>query len=133
MSAPQRVRGKGTTSRWWRREDRRHPDWHRFKPTVAIWNVVRAGAVVLLAWNDLTPAERKTFRADRRSLFFFGVPDRWYEKPHWRCTSGHVSTMLLKSEARGGSVCLACFAPVRLTHPEDVELPGVARHPTVDS
>jgi len=57
------------------------------------------------------------------AAMFMGKPDRWYEDPHWRCENGHVSTMYLKSEAIGCAVCLACFKPVWLTFPEDIEGP----------
>lgn len=54
-------------------------------------------------------------------MMWFGLPDRWYEKPHWRCINNHVSTTYLKSEAKGGCVCLACYEFVSLTFPEDIE------------
>lgn len=54
-------------------------------------------------------------------MMWFGLPDRWYEKPHWRCINNHISTVYLKSESRGGCVCLACNEFVALTFPEDVE------------
>lgn len=54
---------------------------------------------------------------------FLGIPDRWYEKPRWRCRNDHVSTGYLKSEAVGGDLCLKCGEPVNLTFPEDKEGP----------
>lgn len=52
-----------------------------------------------------------------------GLPDRWYELPgpKFRCPNGHISRRVLKSEARGGDLCLACHKFVILTHPEDSE------------
>lgn len=52
---------------------------------------------------------------------FMGIPDYWYDSPHWRCTEGHVSTAYLKSEGLGRDACLACAAHVMLTFPEDKE------------
>jgi hypothetical protein len=53
---------------------------------------------------------------------FMGKPDRWYEQPHWRCQTGHVTRMYLKKDP-GGSVCLTCGETVYLTFPEDVSGP----------
>lgn len=53
-----------------------------------------------------------------------GRPTRWWDaKGHYRCPNEHVSTMLLKSELLGMDVCLACYEPVVLTFPEDVDGP----------
>jgi hypothetical protein len=52
---------------------------------------------------------------------FMGIPDRWYEKPHWRCINEHVSTMYLKSQE--GDLCLKCYEPLRMTFPEDKDGP----------
>jgi len=49
---------------------------------------------------------------------FLGLPDAWFENPHWGCENGHVSKRYLKSEEKGG-VCLACHKPVYLI-PKDV-------------
>lgn len=54
-------------------------------------------------------------------MMLLGKPARWYEKPHWRCVNNHVSTTYLKSEAKGGCVCLACYEFVVLTFPEDID------------
>jgi hypothetical protein len=43
---------------------------------------------------------------------FLGVPDKWYEPVHLCCINGHVSHRYLKSEAKGGNVCMSCFEPV---------------------
>jgi hypothetical protein len=53
---------------------------------------------------------------------FMGIPDRWYDAPgpRLRCTQGHVSRCVLKSEERG-DLCLACQEPVLMTFPEDVD------------
>lgn len=61
---------------------------------------------------------------------FLGWPDRWYDKPHWRCINGHVSTMVIKSEALRRDACPKgqCFAPVHLTFPEDLD--GPLQEPT---
>lgn len=62
---------------------------------------------------------------------FMGWPDRWWEAHTRRCTNGHVSTRVLKSEALGRDACLAsgCGAPVHLTFPEDRDGPIVAPTP----
>lgn len=57
---------------------------------------------------------------------FMGKPDRWWADPHWRCINGHVSTMIIKSEARGCDICSACREPVYLTFPEDRDGPLAA-------
>lgn len=54
---------------------------------------------------------------------FMGWPDRWWEDHSWRCINDHVSIRVLMSEARGGDVCLACYAPLHLTFPEDRDGP----------
>lgn len=54
---------------------------------------------------------------------FMGWPDRWWASPHWRCENDHVSTRVLRSEAAGRDACLACYAPVHLTFPEDRDGP----------
>lgn len=53
---------------------------------------------------------------------WFGKPDRWYEKAHWRCTNDHVSGHYIKSEEHG-DLCPACMKPVLLTFPEDKDGP----------
>lgn len=60
--------------------------------------------------------------------FFLDRPERWLDDPHFRCENGHVSTMVLKSEALGRDACLAggCRAPLHLTFPEDRDGPLVA-------
>ena len=52
---------------------------------------------------------------------FMGWPDRWWDDPHWRCTNGHVSTRVLRSEGLRRDACLACMAPLTLTFPEDCD------------
>lgn len=51
---------------------------------------------------------------------WFGKPDRWYDSLTWRCENNHVSKVFLKSAERG-DLCLACYKPVYLTFPEDVD------------
>lgn len=58
----------------------------------------------------------------RGDPFWFGLPDAWYARGKYRCANGHVSTRILKSEARG-DCCLACGSIVRMTFPEDEESP----------
>jgi hypothetical protein len=53
---------------------------------------------------------------------FLGIPDRWFEPPHWRCTNDHVGGAYLKSEVKG-DLCLQCHQPVALTFPEDRDGP----------
>ncbi len=52
---------------------------------------------------------------------FLGFPDRWYEPPgpKFRCVNNHVSMRVLKSEAAGCDLCLACHGRLTLTFPED--------------
>ena len=72
--------------------------------------------------------ELRALRADLVAMEpgprFMGLPDRWCEAPgpRFRCTSGHVSTCILESEEHGDQ-CLACYAPVVLTFPEDFDDP----------
>jgi hypothetical protein len=60
-------------------------------------------------------------RAECTELFM-GKPDRWYDKPKWRCTNDHVSDMYIKSEV-AGDLCPRCQKNVVLTFPEDREGP----------
>lgn len=68
------------------------------------------------------------YECDHGEMMFLGRPDRWYEKPAWRCPNEHVSRVYLKSEEKG-DLCLACHENVRLTFPEDIE--GPLCHPAV--
>lgn len=52
-----------------------------------------------------------------------GIPDRWLDAHLRRCPNDHVSSTVLKSEAQGRNACLACYAPVFLTFPEDKDGP----------
>jgi len=54
---------------------------------------------------------------------FLGTPERWLEKPTYRCENGHVSKMVLRSEKLNRPACLECQAPIWLTFPEDKEAP----------
>lgn len=54
---------------------------------------------------------------------FMGLPDGWYEPPHWGCDGGHVSNRYLKAEGRhraddgqhySGMLCLVCKRPLAL-------------------
>ncbi len=74
--------------------------------------VFRRQVVDLRSWQKERIAEEPGPR-------FLGMPDRWFE-PHalYRCTQGHVSRTILKSE-RHGDRCLACHQPVVLTFNED--------------
>lgn len=51
---------------------------------------------------------------------FMGIPDRWFEPPgpKYRCGNGHVSKCILRCDGRGDR-CIACYANVRMTFPED--------------
>lgn len=62
---------------------------------------------------------------DKGEKLFLGIPDRWYDVHKFRCYNGHVSTMVLKSEALGGDACLECYSPVLMTFPEDEDDPVV--------
>lgn len=86
--------------------------------------------------DDWAKRERKSFALYKRLIeigkkeeatgakMFLGKPDRWYEKPLWRCSNNHVSSFYLKSEERG-SLCLesGCYQPLYLTFPEDKDGP----------
>lgn len=71
----------------------------------------------------------RTLRADLIAMEpgsrFMGIPDRWYEEPGplFRCTGGHVSSCVLRSEQRG-DLCLECGSLVLMTFPEDVDDPS---------
>lgn len=67
--------------------------------------------------RDPHPVEEPRLAAPE---MFFGVPERWFESPHWRCANGHVSRVYLSSETRGDA-CLAggCGELVWMTFPED--------------
>lgn len=54
---------------------------------------------------------------------FMGKPDRWYERPTWRCSNDHLSLAYLKAEGLGYCACFSCNEPVVLTFPEDIEGP----------
>jgi len=66
-------------------------------------------------------AELKRRAHEEGGEMFFGMPDRWYEPPgpKYRCVNDHVSKRVLKSEAAGCDLCLACHARLTLTFPED--------------
>lgn len=71
-------------------------------------------------------AMRNDLAASEPGPRFLSKPDRWFDEgPRFRCTNGHVSSMVLKSEALGRDACLACKEPTVLTFPEDVDDPGV--------
>lgn len=42
----------------------------------------------------------------RGEEMFMGIPDAWFDDPHWFCTSGHVSRVYLRTDT--GSRCVAC-------------------------
>lgn len=64
----------------------------------------------MLKWVN----EEKQKSVDAGEDQFLGWPDKWYEPIHWCCENGHVSTRVLKSEALGGDVCLACYKFVQI-------------------
>lgn len=70
---------------------------------------------------DALKDRQKQWAAKESGPVFMGLPDRWYDTPHWRCQRGHVSTHVLRSEERGCSLCLGCKTRVVLTAPEDRE------------
>ena len=70
---------------------------------------------------DELRAWQKQHIAKETGPLFMGLPDRWYDDPHYRCPNGHISTTILKSEAKGCSCCLSCWEPVILTFSEDKE------------
>lgn len=68
--------------------------------------------------------ERLLVRARQESgKKFNGIPERWMDTPHWRCSNDHVSLRYLKSESTGCDLCLACGERVFMTFPEDSEGP----------
>jgi len=62
----------------------------------------------------------------------FGRPNRWRDAGNvrWRCRNEHVSGVYLKSEGKGGAVCLQCFEFVSVTFPEDKDGPLVLTLPS---
>lgn len=62
----------------------------------------------LVEWRD-DLAKAAEARGDE---MFMGVPDAWFEEPHWFCTKGHVSRVYLRSKS--GSRCMACQGEVIL-------------------
>ncbi len=72
---------------------------------------------VLVKWVDA----KSKVELDGGAEDFMGLPDRWYERPTFRCCNGHVSLRYLKCERLGYNACLECMEPVVLTFPEDKE------------
>ena len=64
--------------------------------------------------NKLLQMRERLITADAE--LFMGLPDAWYDKPHWVCINGHVSSRYLKTELNG-DCCLACCKPVILFAP----------------
>lgn len=62
---------------------------------------------------------------------FMRWPERWFDGKKSRCVNGHVSTTVLKSEAKGGDVCLQCGEFVNITFPEDEDGP-LDEMPTIE-
>jgi hypothetical protein len=60
---------------------------------------------ILLSWL----AEQKAAYIATGKPMWAGEPDEWFKPYHVVCENGHVSTMTLKSEALGKTVCIACF------------------------
>lgn len=59
--------------------------------------------VALIEWReDLA----RTAEA-RGQEMFMGIPDAWFDDPHWFCINGHVSHRYLRTDT--GSRCLACL------------------------
>lgn len=76
----------------------------------------------LLAWQEEVVAAEIATGVPA----FFGLPDRWYDAPHWRCANDHVSHRFLKADGRGDR-CLECGASVVMTFPGDVDGPRPTR------
>ena len=93
---------------------RRRESWGCWRYTEGTMTLIELGARL----QTLKDAEQAA-----GAEMFLGAPDRWYEKPRWRCPNDHVSTAYLKSEAARADLCLACYEPVRLTFPEDRDGP----------
>lgn len=72
--------------------------------------------------------------AERGEKMFLGIPDEWYDKPgpKYRCKNDHVSTCILKSEAKGCDCCLACLSPVIMTYPQDEDGPWMEPEDRID-
>lgn len=68
--------------------------------------------------QQMNPVVADLLRREGDVPMFMGKPDRWWDFPHWRCPNGHVTTMYLKSEAKG-ALCLRCRTSVELTSPDD--------------
>lgn len=73
---------------------------------------------VRLSGNAIIDRARVAER-DAGAPMFMGIPERWYDPPHFRCAKGHVSKNFLK--AHDGDRCFACDTFVNITFPEDRE------------
>lgn len=56
----------------------------------------------LVEWREALANEAQANGAE----MFMGVPDEWFDHPHWFCTNGHVSHVYLRTDL--GSRCLTC-------------------------
>lgn len=64
--------------------------------------------IALIEWReDLARAAEA-----RGGEMFMGVPDAWFEEPHWFCTLGHVSRVYLRTDS--GARCMACHGEALL-------------------
>lgn len=68
--------------------------------------------------QELRELQRKHIKEaeENGELMFLGIPDSWFEDPHWMCRNEHVSRRYLKTEY--DAVCLECYCTVRLMPPE---------------
>lgn len=64
--------------------------------------------------------QQKCIEKETSPITFYGIPDRWYTLPTYRCCKGHIMHMYLKTEGYG-NVCITCREPIFLTYPEDTE------------
>lgn len=56
----------------------------------------------LIDWReDLARAAQS-----RGDEMFMGVPEAWFDVPHWFCAQGHVSRVYLRTDS--GARCMAC-------------------------
>lgn len=73
-----------------------------------------------MTFSELRAWQQKRIDNEGGPLFMKRLPERWLDDPTFRCTQGHVSKRVLRSE-KEGDCCLECGHPVLMTFPEDKE------------
>lgn len=91
-----------------------------FEPPAA--SSIDAEIAALVARRDAAAARER----EAGGRMFMGMPDRWYDQFTVRCTQGHVSRHVIKSEV-DGDMCPACSSPCAMTFPEDQRGPAMTK------